>query len=230
MRAIILSAGLGKRMLPLTEHTPKPLLKVAGVPLIVHHIKNLSLAGIREIVINLGHLGEKIEQTLGNGSAFGVNLAYSYEDPILETAGGIKKALTSDLLGPDPFIAVSSDLFTDFPFETLPQLPKKLIHMVLTDNPPHHPKGDYALKGENVLEKAALPDGSLLNFAGIGVYRPELFEACPEGIYKLPQLFKKAFLSNAITGEYYRGIWYNIGTPEDLQAVNSLMEKRKRER
>ncbi len=228
MRAIILSAGLGKRMLPLTLHTPKPLLKVAGEPLIVHHIRNLSAAGIREIVINLGHLGRKIEETLGNGSAFGVTLAYSYEDPILETAGGIKKALALNLLGQDPFISVSSDLFTDFPFVNLPMLPKRLIHMILTDNPPHHPKGDYALMGEMVIEKAPEPEGSLLNFAGITVLRPELFEACPEGVYKLPQLFKKAFLSNSITGEYYRGIWYNIGTPEDLQAVNFLMEKNKK--
>lgn len=227
MRAIILSAGLGKRMLPLTLHTPKPLLQVAGDPLIVHHIRNLSLAGIHEIVINLGHLGEKIKATLGNGATFGVNLAYSFEDPILETAGGIKQALALDLLGQDPFIAVSSDLFTDFPFANLPMIPKGLIHMILTDNPPHHPKGDYALMGEKVVEKAPEPNGSLLNFAGIAVYRPELFEACPEGIYKLPQLFKTAFSSNSITGEYYRGIWYNIGTPEDLQAVNLLIETRK---
>jgi len=212
MRAMILAAGLGKRLRPLTDHTPKPLLPVRGKPLIIHHLQALARAGIVEIVINVnhGHLGKKIEEALGDGQQLGVQIFYSIENPALETGGGIAKALPQ--LGPDPFLVVSGDILTDFPFERLPFEPKGLAHLVLVDNPPYHPQGDYALINGLVAEVG----GPLLNFAGIGVYRPALFAGCPAGIFRLPSLFKKAFIEQQITGEYYSGVWHNIGTPEEL--------------
>lgn len=217
MKAMILAAGRGERLRPLTDHTPKPLLEVGGKPLLVHHIERFAQAGITDIVINLSHLGEKIEQHLGNGTTWGVRIRYSYENPVLETGGGIAKVLS--WFGTSPFIVVSGDIFTDFPLERLLIEPKGLGHLVLVDNPPHHPKGDYALVEEHILE-----DGdNLLNFAGIGVYRPELFADCPAGRFSLPLLFKKAFSQRLLTGEHYQGIWHNIGTAEQLQTVNELM-------
>lgn len=218
MRAIILSAGRGKRMRPLSDHTPKPLLQIADKPLIAYHLQKFAKAGIHEIIINLGYLGEKIESTLGDGSRFGVNIEYSYEDPILETGGGIAKVLSK--LGPEPFIAISGDIFTDFPFEKLNMHPEGLAHLVLVDNPPHHTRGDYTL-----LEEKYVTDfgGPLLNFAGIGVYRPELFLNCPMGAFRLPDLFKKGFEDKQITGEYYKGIWYNIGTPKQLTEIDKII-------
>jgi MurNAc alpha-1-phosphate uridylyltransferase len=220
MRAMILAAGRGARMKPLTDHLPKPLLCVAGQPLIVYHLKNLAKANIREIVINLGHLGYKIEQALGNGNQWGVSIRYSYEDPALETAGGIFKAL--DWLGREPFVAVSGDVLTDFPFEQLPKEPRGFAHLVLVDNPPHHSRGDYALQNEGLVSEAGSP---LFNFAGIGVYRRELFQDIPSDIYPLGLLFKKALLEQKITGEYYKGLWHNIGTPQQLKTVDALMQK-----
>lgn len=220
MKAMILAAGRGNRMRPLTDHTPKTLLMVGNDPLIVHHIKNFAKANIREIVINLGHLGEKLKTVLGDGSQFEVNLQYSEENPVLETAGGIKKAL--NLLGNEPFIVVSGDIFTDFPFERLkehqPNDPKSLAHLVLVDNPPHHPRGDYALV-EGYLSHSGQP---LLNFGGIGVYRSEFFSDCPEGPFPLAKLFAPLVEKRSITGEYYKGSWYNIGTPEQLAEANQI--------
>lgn len=219
MRAMILSAGLGKRMRPLTDHTPKPLLKLRGTPLIIYHVRALAKAGVKDIVINLGHLGNQIEATLGDGQPFGVKIQYSHEDPILETGGGIAKALP--LLGTDPFVVLSADIFTDFPFERLLKNPltdpKRLMHLVLVDNPPHHPRGDFALKDGELSESG----DSKLNFSGIGMFRPELFNACPKGAFPLAPLFKKAISTHQASGEYYKGIWHNIGTPEQL----SLLEK-----
>jgi len=216
MHAMILSAGRGRRMGALTDHTPKPLLLVKGQPLITYHLKALAEAKVKNIVINLGYLGEKIEALLGDGHAFGVRIHYSYEDPILETAGGIKKALP--LLGEKPFIVMSADIFTDFPFHTLNREPKGMAHLVLTDNPPFHPKGDYALAEGRVSESGE----TLLNFAGIGLYRPELFDACPKGAYPLGKLLKDSIRNGQITGEYYSGLWHNVGTSEQLQEVEQL--------
>lgn len=217
MKAIILAAGLGKRLQPLTHRTPKPLLKVCNKPIIVYHIEALAKAGICEIVINinLAHLGQQIEDYLGNGQQWQVNIQYSKENPALETGGGIYKALP--LLGSKPFVAVSGDVLTHFPFERLPKNPSGLAHLVLVDNPPFHPKGDYALINGFVSEVG----GSLLNFAGIGVYRPELFAGCPLGAFRLPSLFKKPMLEQKITGEYYSGFWHNIGTIEDLKQAEA---------
>lgn len=217
MRAMILAAGRGNRMRPLTDHTPKPLVKIGGSPLIVHHLHNLARANIHEIVINLYHLGHKIEEALGDGSQWNVNIQYSYENPLLETGGGIVRALK--WLGSDPFIVVSGDIFTDYPFASLPNNPKGLGHLVLTDNPPFHPRGDYALVGD----KISATGNPLLNFAGIGVYRPELFQGCTETPFALPTLFTKAMSQQAMTGEYYSGIWYNLGTMEQLNELNQLL-------
>lgn len=216
MRAMILAAGLGLRMRPLTNHIPKPLVSVGGKPLIVYHIENLSKAGIHEIVINISHLGEKIEQLLGSGSQWNVHLHYSREDPVLETGGGIVKALK--WLNPDPFLVVSGDIFTHYPFARLPKEPEGLAHLVLTDNPPFNPKGDFALREG----KISLNDPPFLNFGGIGVYRPELFKDCEEKPFPLPLLFKNACKNGEITGEYYDGIWYNVGTIEQLKELNQL--------
>ncbi len=211
---MILAAGRGKRMESLTDQIPKPLLSIKNKPLIVYHIMALKKAGIDDIVINLGYLGYKIQAALGNGSEWGVNIEYSPEDPVLETGGGIAKALA--LLGSDPFIALSSDIFTDFPFVCLPKKPKGLLHMVMVDNPPYHPVGDYALIHEKVCETGA----PLLNFGGIAVYRPELFEGCPEGKFPVSLLFKKAIQAGLVTGEYYKGLWHNLGTPDQLLMLN----------
>lgn len=220
---MILAAGKGERMRPLTDSLPKPLLTVLGKPIITYHLTALAKAGIRDIVINLGHLGDKIVETLGDGSRFNVNIQYSYEDPILETAGGIKQALP--LLGEEPFIAVSGDILTDFNFSKLPTTLEGLAHLVLTENPPHHPKGDFALQNGLVVD---LPDPlltapTLFNFAGIGVYSPEFFENCPKGAYPLGKLFKTAIKSKQITGEFFKGVWYNIGTPEQLKDVEKSL-------
>lgn len=217
MRAMILAAGLGKRLHPLTAHMPKPLVLVKNKPLIVYLVEALACAGIKDIVINinLGHFGKQIEETIGNGHPFGVQIVYSPEDPALETGGGIVKALP--ILGAEPFIVVSGDILTKFPFERLPHEPKGLAHLVLVDNPPHHPQGDYTLVNGYVAEEG----GPLFNFGGIGVYRPELFLGCPKGAFRLPILFKKAFSQQQVTGEYYSGLWYNIGTAEELKTAEN---------
>lgn len=214
MRAMILAAGRGERLRPLTDHTPKPLLTVKGRPLIDHHLHNLAKSGFREIVINLGHLGQKLKDHLKEGQAFGLNIQYSEENPVLETGGGIVKALP--LLGEDPFLVLSADLYTDFPFETLPKNLKSLAHLVLVNNPPHHKKGDYALENGFVVEGGS----PLYNFAGIGVYSPQLFQNCELKYFRLPDLFKASFPKRQITGEIYGGLWHNIGSKEQLEQLN----------
>jgi MurNAc alpha-1-phosphate uridylyltransferase len=214
MRAMILAAGRGKRMGVLTDDTPKPLLKIKNKPLIVYQLEALREVGVEAFVINLGYLGHKIAAALGNGAQFGVQIQYSLEDPVLETGGGVAKALP--LLGSDPFIVVSSDIYTDFPYKQLPRNPKDLVHLVMVDNPPHHPRGDYALVDGKICKTGE----SLFNFGGIGVYRPELFIGCPEGIFSLNLLYEKAIKEQKISGEYYQGFWHNIGKPEQLADLN----------
>lgn len=219
---MILAAGKGNRMRPLTDVVPKPLLLVKNQPLIVYMIKALAKAGIVDIVINLGHLGHKIETYLDRGQALGVNIQYSYEDPILETAGGIKKALP--LLG-DRFIAVSADIFTDFDFSTLlvshiEHAP--LAHLVLSPNPIHHPIGDYGFQGSTHFLSDSVDIRVKYNFAGIGVYHAALFDDCPTGVYALGKLLKAAIANQQISGELYKGLWYNIGTPEQLEMANRI--------
>lgn len=214
MRALILAAGLGQRMGELTRDTPKPLLKVGNHYLIEYAISNLKRAGITEIVINVFYYGEKIKDILGNGERYGVNIIYSHEQARLEVGGGLVNALP--LLGSEPFVAISSDVITDFPLAQLPNSPQGLAHLVLVDNPPFHPEGDFGLS-QGKLSTSAKPKW---NFAGIAVYRPELFAPHPVSLLPWGKIVMPAVEQNQVTGEYYKGIWYNIGTPEDLHSLN----------
>lgn len=216
MKAMLLCAGAGLRMRPLTDQIPKPLVKVQGKSLVERHLQALARAGIREVVINVHHLGHQMIQTLGDGSALGISIQYSVEDPILETGGGVARAL--HLLGGDPFIVVSSDILTDFDFKTLPHtLPdSSWLHLVLVDNPPHHATGDYALKQGFLFKKGK----NLLNFGGIGLYHPDLFKGAPQGAFPLSKIFEQAIANHRATGQHYSGFWHNVGTLEQLQALN----------
>ena len=217
MKAMILAAGRGERMRPLTDHTPKPLLPVAGKPLIVHTIDQLVSAGFSEIVINHARFGQQIEDKLGNGKALGASIAYSPEgDEPLETAGGIINALP--LLGNEPFLVVNGDIATDFPFVNLGNINVDLAHIVLIDNPPHNPQGDFALDN---LDSVSEIGKNRLTFSGIGLYHPDLFKAIPPGKSKLAPLLRKAMATKQVTGQYYTGFWMDIGTPERLHELDN---------
>lgn len=214
---MILAAGRGQRMRPLTDHTPKPLLLVAGKPLIVHHLEALYTAGFRELVINTGHLGEQLPAALGDGARWGVQIRYSAEPPeALETGGGILQALP--LLGPEPFLVVNGDVWTDYPFARLPTVLGGLAHLVLVDNPPHHPQGDFALLNEG--GKVDSTGERWFTFSGISLLRPELFADCTPGRFPLAPLLRIAMAAGAVTGEYYPGRWRDIGTPERLAELD----------
>ena len=219
MKAMILAAGRGERMRPLTDHAPKPLLPVAGRPLIVHHLEALRAAGIVEVVINTGHLGEQLPAALGDGQRWGMRIAWSPEPPeALETGGGIFQALP--LLGQEPFIVVNGDIWTDFPLTRWtqpPLMPAGLAHLLLVDNPDHHPAGDFRLDGDR-----AFADGSpRLTFSGIGMYRPELFRHIPRGSRaKLGVLLQNAMAGGAVTAERFDGFWLDVGTPERLACLD----------
>ncbi|MBU0501247.1 MAG: nucleotidyltransferase family protein [Gammaproteobacteria bacterium] len=211
MKAMILAAGRGDRMRPLTDHCPKPLLKAGGKPLIVHHIERLAAAGIRELVINHAHLGDQIEAWLGGGAQWGVSISYSPEREALETGGGIFKALP--LLGSAPFLVLNGDIWTDFDFSRLIHLePKGLAYLVLVDNPEHNPKGDFALGQGRVSSEGE----ERLTFSGIGVYRPALFANCEVGPFPLAPLLRNAMERGLVGGEHFRGDWLDIGTPQRL--------------
>ena len=212
MQAMILAAGRGERMLPLTQHTPKPLLTVKGKPLIQHQVERLVNAGLKDLVINHGLMGDQIENFLGDGSGFGAKIRYSAEhDNPLDTGGGIFKALT--LLGKGPFVVVNADVWTNYPFTKLPDDPNGLAHLVLVDNPPQHPHGDFALINGMVHRAGE----EMLTFSGIGVYRPELFEGCSDGPFPLAPLLSAAMEQGQVTGEYFKGTWTDVGTPERLK-------------
>ncbi|MDZ7685043.1 MAG: nucleotidyltransferase family protein [Gammaproteobacteria bacterium] len=187
---MILAAGRGMRMRPLTDRTPKPLLEVKGKALIDYHLEALASAGITEVVINIHYLGELIEAHVGRGEYFGVRVEYSREETLLETAGGIRRAMPK--LGADPFIVVSGDIFTDYDFARLPEvLPDQLAHLVMVDNPPHHQDGDFTLHRDGRVRSQA---GASLTYAGIGVYSPAFFEEVPDdgSPFKLRTLFDAA--------------------------------------
>ncbi len=213
MKAMILAAGRGDRMRPLTDTVPKPLLKAAGKPLIQYTIEKLVAAGFTELVINVAYLGEQIIQTLGDGSQFGASILYSREAEALETAGGIIQALP--LLGCEPFLVVNSDVACDFPLETLKQSPKGLAHLVFMPNPEHHPNGDFSLDAQGVVH---LDGENKFTFSGIGIYKPELFAGIPEGKLKLRPVLEKAITQGVISGENFSGFWMDIGTVERLRA------------
>lgn len=217
MKAMILAAGRGERMRPLTDHTPKPLLTAGGKPLIVWHIENLARAGFRELVINHAHLGEQVEATLGNGSRFGVSIQYSPEGEALETAGGIANALP--LLGDAPFLVVNGDTNTDYDFAGLTGKPGKNLRawLVLVENPEHNGQGDFALAGDRVVEQGDF----MHTFSGIGVYCPELFSGVVRGSKaRLAPLLRDAMRSGKVGGEFYAGRWVDVGTPERLAELD----------
>ncbi len=220
MKAMILAAGRGERMRPLTDTTPKPLLMVCGKPLIAHHIEALARAGIRDLVINHAWLGHKIEAALGDGADYGVRIEYSPEQPeALETGGGIFQALPK--LGDGPFIVVNGDIMCDVDYAALPRQPKGLAHLLLVPNPQHNPNGDFAL--ENQLVRS---DGEpKFTFSGIGVYRPELFQGCTAGKFPLAPILRRAMAQDQVTGMIHKGFWMDVGTPQRLQQLNQRCDK-----
>ncbi len=221
MKAMILAAGKGERLRPLTLHTPKPLVRAGGVPLIEYHIRALVEAGFDELVINHAWLGEQIEAHLGDGSALAARIRYSPEGEPLETGGGIFKALP--LLGDGPFVVVNGDIWTDFDFRALSaQLPGSgLAHLVLVDNPAHHPQGDFMLRDGAVVD--AVGEGAL-TYSGIAVLNPRLFDGCQPGAFKLAPLLRQAMAAGRVTGEHYRGRWVDVGTHERLAEVERIIE------
>ena len=219
MKAMILAAGRGERMRPLTDHTPKPLLKVAGKPLIEYTIEALVAAGITDIVINLAHLGEQIPDYLGDGSRFQANIGYSNEGKNgLETAGGIKKALP--LLGSQPFLVINGDISCDFPLQSLVNRDCDLAHLVLVNNPTHHMAGDFTLDSQSIVSPEGTPK---YTYSGIGIYHPDLFAELAQGKAALAPLLKKSMLAKRITGELHSGFWMDIGTVERLEELKTLM-------
>lgn len=220
MKAIILSAGRGERMRPLTDTLPKPLLVVGDKPLILWHIEKLKKSGFNEIVINIAHLGQKIIDYLGDGSEFGVSILYSDERNCggLESAGGIKKAL--DLLGDEPFLVVNGDVFCSYIFDSSFDLKGKKAHLILVKNPEHNLDGDFGLNNACVLNE----DTNLYTFSGIGYYAPALFNSLKSAKYSLAPLLRQEIKNNYVSGEIYHGDWHDIGTPQRLQNINNRLK------
>ncbi len=217
---MILAAGRGERLRPLTDTTPKPLVQVGGHSLIEWHLKHLAESGIKDIVINISHLASQIRDALGNGQKFNVNIVYSEEPAVaLETGGGIFQALT--LLGGDPFVVVNGDIWTDYPFSGL-HAPEGLAHLVLVGNPAQHPQGDFVLQNNRVLENS---HGERYTFSGIGVYRPELFSECKPGRFSLTPVLREAMKNGHVSGEYFAGHWFDVGAPVRLQHVQDFVSK-----
>lgn len=221
MKAMILAAGKGERLRPLTLHTPKPLVRAAGVPLIEYHVRALAAAGFRELVVNHAWLGVQIEDYLGDGERFGVSIAYSAEGEPLETGGGIFRALP--LLGDEPFLVVNGDIWTDYPFAGLRRPLAGLAHLVLVDNPAHHPAGDFRLLEDGRIMDAA--DGlDRLTYSGIAVLAPALFAGCRPGAFKLAPLLRQAMADGRVGGERFAGRWVDVGTHERLAEVERLLQ------
>jgi len=220
MKAMILAAGKGERLRPLTLHTPKPLVRAGGVPLIEYHIRALAEAGFDGLVINHAWLGEQIEAHLGDGARLGVHISYSPEGEPLETGGGIHRALP--LLGSSPFLVVNGDIWTDYDFRLLNRPLEGLAHLVLVDNPAHHLKGDFTLIDGTVRDELS----AALTYSGIAVLSPELFQTCTAGAFKLAPLLRQAMLDGRVTGEHYRGRWIDVGTHERLAEVERVLEAR----
>lgn len=230
MRAMILAAGRGERMRPLTDSTPKPLLPVAGKPLIQYHIEALAAAGVREIVINLAWLGEQIRAAMGTGARFGVRLHYSDEgDHALETGGGVFQTLPllAGAGGADPFVVVSGDVWTEYP---LADVAKRLAagdvaHLVLVPNPDFHTRGDFGLVGTRLVDA-----GERYTYANIGVFRPEFFAGCRPGRFALAPLLFDWIRKDRVGGELYHGVWHNVGTPEQLRRLDQEASAQRRSR
>ncbi|MFL6618944.1 MAG: N-acetylmuramate alpha-1-phosphate uridylyltransferase MurU [Povalibacter sp.] len=217
MKAMILAAGRGERMRPLTDSAPKPLLAVADKPLIQYHIESLVAAGIQDILVNLAWKGEMIREQLGHGEAFGARIAYSDEgDAALETGGGVFKALP--LLGEKPFLVVSGDVWTDYPFAKLANvlMDSDVAHLIVVPNPDFHTRGDFALQGTRFVQ-----EGARYTYANIGVFRPQFFEECRPGKFALAPLMFSWIARNRVSGELFEGGWRNVGTPEQLKLLDS---------
>jgi MurNAc alpha-1-phosphate uridylyltransferase len=211
---MILAAGRGERMRPLTDHTPKPLLQVGGRPLIVHHLERLARAGYRDVVVNLSHLADKIPAALGDGQRWGLRIRYLREPPgALETGGGIVNALP--WLG-ERFLVLNGDVWTDHPLAPPRMGGTVLAHLVLVDNPPHHPEGDFALEADG---RVALRGTQRLTFAGIGWYRRALFASRPRGRHPLAPWLRAAVARGRVSAEHYRGRWTDVGTPQRLRLL-----------
>jgi len=211
---MILAAGRGERMRPITDSTPKPLLQIGGESLIGHHLRALASAGITEVVINYAHLGEQIVSTLGDGGRYGVNIRYSPERQALGTGGGIVQALP--LLGDEPFVVINGDIWTDFPLERLLSPMSDLARLVLVDNPPHHPEGDFGLVDHRVVNAPGF------TFSGIGLYHPDLFADCRPGRFPLAPLLRRVVASGMVEGLYYDGIWIDVGTKDRLAEADRI--------
>jgi len=215
---MLLAAGRGERMRPLTDAIPKPLLKAGGRALIVWHLAALARAGIREVVINLSWLGEQLRAALGDGRDLGVSISWSEEGAIpLETGGGIFHALP--LLGPEPFLVVNADIWTDIDFGRLRLPPAALAHLVLVANPAHHPRGDFGLEGDHVVNR----ESGRLTYSGVGVYSPEFFAGCSAGRFPLLPLLNRAIAAARVRGELHRGRWCDVGTAERLAALSARL-------
>lgn len=226
--ALIFAAGLGERMRPLTDRIPKPLLSVRGKPLIVWHLEKLAAIGVHYVVINTSHLAEQFPETLGDGSRWGVRIRYVYEGPTpLETGGGMLNALPQ--LGPEPFIVVSGDVWTDADFGALPFEPEGTAHLLMVNNPPHHPQGDFALDENGKLHHEG---GNRLTYSGIGVYRRAFLDGWRTAVgdndgadaepprFKIRPLLEAAMAQGALRGSHHTGAWTDVGTPERLAALN----------
>ncbi len=220
MKAMILAAGRGERLRPLTDERPKPLIEVAGKSLIEYHIENLAQAGIEDIIINTAWLAEKIHQQLGDGSNYDVNIFYSDEGEALETAGGIINALP--LLGDEAFLVVNGDIWCDFDFSTLPKLDDdKEAHLVLVDNPAHNAGGDFALQ-HGLIKNSG---DTMYTFSGIGIYRPAFFSAQKKGISPLAPIIREKCEKDLVSGQIHSGRWTDVGTIERLQQLEAELTK-----
>jgi MurNAc alpha-1-phosphate uridylyltransferase len=227
MSAMVLAAGRGERMRPLTDRAPKPLLRVGGKRLIEYHLERLAAGGFREVVINTAWLGDMIPAVLGSGGQYGLAITYSHERPdALETGGGIFQALP--LLGSGPFLLVNGDVWTDIDLGALRRAPPdgSLAHLVLVRNPPQHARGDFCLDAVGT-QWALLSEGEGLRhtYSGVGIYRPEFFEGCQPGKFPLLPLLRRAISQRALSGELHTGRWYDVGTPERLALLDAELSR-----
>lgn len=220
MKAMILAAGRGERMRPLTDHIPKPLLEVGGKALIEYHLLALQQSGVKDVIINHAWLGEKIEARLGSGDQYGLRIQYSPEVPAaLETAGGIVQALPR--LGQEPFIVINGDIWCDYPIQKLPNQLEGLAYLVMVSNPSHNPQGDFYLASDGQLRVEGQPK---LTYSGIGVYHPRLFAGLEPGVRPLAPLLKTAMTEGLVSGEHYDGRWWDIGTPQRLRELDATLK------
>jgi len=218
MKCMLLAAGRGERLRPITDHTPKPLVKVAGVPLVDYHLSNLKAAGIHEVVINLSHLGEQIENYLGDGERYGMNIQFSHEgDEPLETAGGIIHALP--LLGEHPFLVMNSDIWCDHPLSFASLSDDKLAHLVLVNNPKHNSEGDFVYEFGKVYNTGK----NTLTFSGIGIYHPTLFKGLPSEKSALAPILRDAIDKQQVSAEYFSGNWFDSGTEARLEEIEKFV-------